>query len=89
VTLKFHCLGTLFFQLEFFLFDNYFILLGVIHSALQHAVSVHVFYLVKSASYLQHIGVGIVDTAVHFHSTGPPMIQSSFENNLFHESDFR
>jgi hypothetical protein len=89
VTLKFHCLGTLLFQLEFFLFDNYFIFWSVINSVLQHAISVHVFYLVKSAWYLQHIGVGIVDTAVHFPSTGWPMIQSSFENNLFHEADFR
>jgi hypothetical protein len=43
VTLKFHCLGTWYFQLEFFLFDNYFIFLSVIHSVLQHAISVHVF----------------------------------------------
>jgi hypothetical protein len=44
---------------------------------------------VKSASYMQHIGVGILDAVVHVPSTGLPMIQDSFENNLFHESDFR
>jgi hypothetical protein len=90
VTLKFHCLGSLFFQLEFFLSDNCFTFFTVIHSALQHAVSMlqccfwflcMFFYFVISASYLQHIGVGIVDTVVHFPSTGSPMIQSIFENN--------
>jgi hypothetical protein len=32
---------------------------------------------------MQHIGVGILDDAVHFPSAGLAMIQSSFENNLF------
>jgi len=97
VTLKFHCLETLFFLLEFCLFNNCYIFFSVIHSALQHAVSVlqcccwflcTLFYLVKSASYLRHIGVGIVDTVAHFPSTGSPMVQHT-ESNLFHESDFR
>lgn len=89
VTLKFHCLGTLFYKLEFSLFDNCFILFSIIHPAPQHAVSVlqcccwflcMFFCLVKSTSYLQHIGVGIVDTVAHFSSTGSPMAQSIFEN---------
>lgn len=52
VTLKFHCLGTLFFQLEFFLFDNCF------NSSMSYILHCNIrflcmfFYLVKSASYL-------------------------------------
>jgi len=38
---------------------------------------------------MQRIGVDIVDTVVHFPSTGSPMIQSIFESSLSHESDFR
>jgi hypothetical protein len=100
VTLTFHCLGSLFFQLEFCLLDNCFIFFSVIHSVLEHAMSVpqcscwflfacFFFYLVKLGLCLQHIGVGILDDTVHFPSTGSPMIKSSFENNLFQGSDFR
>jgi hypothetical protein len=40
VTLKFHCLRKLFFQREFCLSDNFLIFFNIIHSELQHAVSV-------------------------------------------------
>lgn len=39
MTLKFHCLGSLLFQLEFFFFGNCFIFFSIIHSGLQPAVS--------------------------------------------------